>query len=116
MASATKGTEPPAAYREFVRLYPKLGAAWEAARQAEADGPLDERTSRLVKLAVSIGTFREGAVHSAVRKARTSGASNAEILHVVALAASVIGFPSSVAAYGWLREELAKPAGRRPRR
>jgi 4-carboxymuconolactone decarboxylase len=116
MRSASQGRKPPEAYREFVRRYPKLGECWEAARQAEEDGPLDERTSRLVKLGVAIGAFREGAAHSAVRKALAAGASAAEVQHVIALAASIIGLPSSVAAFGWLREELGDGRGARRRR
>ncbi len=106
MASTAKGKTLPEAYRDFTRLYPKLGEAWESARKAEKDGPLDEKSSRLVKLGVSVGAFREGAVHSAVRKALAVGVSEAEVRHVIALAASTIGFPSTVAVYSWLREEL----------
>jgi 4-carboxymuconolactone decarboxylase len=105
MASVAKAGLPET-YRDFTQHYPKLGEAWESARKAEKDGPLDEKTSRLVKLGVSIGAFREGAVHSAVRKALAAGASAAEVRHVIALAASTIGFPSTVAAYSWLREEV----------
>ena len=113
MASSAKGGALPKAYREFTQHYPKLGDAWESARKAEKEGPLDEKTSRLVKLGVSIGAFREGAVHSAVRKALAAGASAPEVRHVVALAASTIGFPSTVAVYSWLREEVG---GRQTRR
>ena len=113
MTTAAKGRRPPEAYREFVRRYAKLGEAWESARAAEQEGPLDEKTSRLVKLGVSIGAFREGAVHSAVRKALGAGASAAEVRQVVALAASIIGFPSSVAVDSWLSEEVD---GRRSKR
>jgi hypothetical protein len=48
--------------------------------------------------------MREGAVHSAVRKARDASVSLAEMEQVVALAASTIGFPSSVAVWSWIRE------------
>jgi 4-carboxymuconolactone decarboxylase len=111
MASVAKSEALPEAYRDFTQHYPELGEAWESARKAEKDGPLDEKTSRLVKLGVSIGAFREGAVHSAVRKALAVGASTAEVRHVIALAASTIGFPSTVAVYSWLREEVG--GGRR---
>ena len=111
MASVAKRKALPEAYRDFTRHYPKLGEAWESAREAEKEGPLDEKTFRLVKLGVSIGAFREGAVHSAVRKAVAVGASAAEVRHVIALAASTIGFPSTVAVYSWLREEVG--GGRR---
>jgi 4-carboxymuconolactone decarboxylase len=113
MASSTKGGALPKAYRDFTQHYPKLGDAWESARKAEKEGPLDEKTSRLVKLGVSIGAFREGAVHSAARKALAAGASPREVRHVVALAASTIGFPSTVAAYSWLREEVGGGGTRR---
>lgn len=116
MRSVSKEGKPPEAYREFIRHYPKLGESWEAARQAEEDGPLDHKTSRLVKLGVAIGVFREGAAHSAVRKALAAGASAAEVRQVIALAASMIGLPSSVTAYGWLREELDGRRGVRRRR
>ena len=116
MRVKSQGGEPPAAYRDFIRHYPKLGESWEAARHAEHDGPLDEKTSRLVKLGVAIGAFREGAARSAARKALAAGASAAEVRHVIALGASIIGLPSSVAAYGWVGEELGGRRARRRRR
>ena len=65
------------------------------------------KTQRLIKLAVAIGTRQEGAVHSGVRKSVAAGASAAEVEQVVALAASLIGLPACVAAFGWVKEELA---------
>src|SRR5262245_11861996 len=103
---------PPKSFEEFVRRFPKLGKAWELLGEAgEEAGPLDAKTQRLVKLAVAIGTRQEGAVHSGVRKALAAGASEAELEQVVALAASLIGLPRSVAALGWVREEAAKAGG-----
>jgi alkylhydroperoxidase/carboxymuconolactone decarboxylase family protein YurZ len=43
-----------------------------------------------------------------VRKASAAGANAAEIEQVVALAASLIGLPASVAVFGWVKEELAR--------
>src|SRR5262245_57341942 len=106
-----KRSQPPAAHREFVRRFPGLGRAWELAQDEAATGPLDARTQRLVKLAIAIGAQRESAVHSAVRKARDAGVSLAEMEQLVPLAASTIGFPASVAVWGWIRE-----AGRKARR
>jgi alkylhydroperoxidase/carboxymuconolactone decarboxylase family protein YurZ len=100
---------PPKAFEEFVRRYPKLGAAWQLLGDgAEEAGPLDVKTQRLIKLAVAIGSRQEGAVHSGVRKASAAGANAAEIEQVVALAASLIGLPASVAVFGWVKEELAR--------
>jgi len=61
-------------YRDFIKRYPRLGDAWAAIHEEESQGPLDPRTVRLVKLAVAMGAFREGAVHSAARKALKAGA------------------------------------------
>ena len=62
----------------------KHTAVWEAfAKLGEAcheTGPLDEKTRRLVKLALAIAFRSEGAVHSAVRKANAAGASKLHIL------------------------------------
>ncbi|HET6164819.1 MAG TPA: carboxymuconolactone decarboxylase family protein [Planctomycetota bacterium] len=99
---------PPKAFEAFVRRFPKLGAAWQLLGDgAEEAGPLDTKTQRLIKLAVAIGTRQEGAVHSGVRKSVAAGASAAEVEQVVALAASLIGLPACVAAFGWVKEELA---------
>lgn len=101
-------TKAPRTYDAFIREFPKLGEAWEAMRAAEEGGPFAEREIRLLKLAVAIGSGKEGPVHSAVRKAKSAGCGAAEIRHVVALAASTIGLPPAVAAWSWVVEELEK--------
>jgi 4-carboxymuconolactone decarboxylase len=100
----TKGPKPPKTYTEFIRRFPKLDVAWRAMADAETDGPLDERAQRLIKLGISIGAMREGAVHSNVRKALALGVSEEEIMQIVALAASNLGMPSTVAVYTWVRD------------
>lgn len=102
----SKLRKPPPSYLEFTRRFPKLGKAWEMLGDAGRDGPLDEKTARLVKLGVAIGGLREGAVHSAVRKAVASGATKEDIEQVVALAASTLGLPSTVAVHTWVLDEL----------
>lgn len=98
-------SRPPRTYDAFVTEFPKLGEAWNAMRDAESAGPFGERELRLLKLAVAIGTGRQGPVHSAVRKARSAGCGDAEMRHVAALAASTIGLPAAVAAWSWIVEE-----------
>jgi 4-carboxymuconolactone decarboxylase len=95
-------------YIDFIKRYPHLGEAWAAIHAEEQGGPLDPRTVRLVKLAVAMGAFREGAVHSAARKALAAGLTREELEHVVALCASTLGMPSSVAVYTWLQDVLDK--------
>jgi 4-carboxymuconolactone decarboxylase len=114
----TKTSRPPAAHQQFVRRFTKLGKAWDLVNEEGGAGPLDVKTQRLLKLGIAIGARREGAVHSGVRKARDAGASVAEMEQVVALAASTIGFPASVAVWSWVREEAGgsgRPAKRRRR-
>ena len=93
-------------YSTFISRYPKLGSAWENIAEAGKEGPLDERTVRLIKLGISIGALREGAVHSSVRKAVDMKIPREELEQVVALAASTLGLPATVAAFSWVRDIL----------
>jgi alkylhydroperoxidase/carboxymuconolactone decarboxylase family protein YurZ len=104
----SKSSEPPKKYSAFIERFPKLGQAWEAIHEAEAEGPLDPRSSRLVKLAVAIGAFKEGAVHAAARKALKAGVTADEMDQVGVLAAATLGMPGAVAAYGWVQDVLEK--------
>lgn len=103
----------PATHRDFVARFPRIGEAWERVSTAAQEGPLDARTARLVKLAIAVGAMREGAVHSSVRKAAAAGVSIEEMDHVIALAATTIGFPSAVAAFTWVRDLAGRGRGRR---
>lgn len=103
-----KMPQPPASYVEFVKRYPKLEVAWRAINEEGEEGPLDERTQRLVKLGIAIGAMREGAVHANVRKALAMGIAMEEIEQVIALAAGTLGLPSTVAIFSWVRDRQRK--------
>ena len=94
---------------QFRKLYPKV---WEKFNElgdlCHEAGPLDEKTRRLVKLALSIGAGLEGATHSAVRNARTAGVTPDEINHVALLAITTLGFPSATRAMTWINDQQAK--------
>lgn len=100
--------KPPATHERFVERFPELRTAWEAIHAAGEKGPLDDKTVRLLRLAVAIGAMREGAVHSSTRKALAQGIAAEEIEQVVAIAAGALGLPATVAVYSWVRDELAK--------
>jgi len=100
----SKLPEPPKTYKEFSSRYPKLTEAWDLIGQAGDEGPLDEKTRRLIKLGIAIGAQREGAVHASVRKGLAQGVTKKEMEQVVALAAGTIGLPSAVAAFTWIRD------------
>lgn len=86
----------------------KHAAVWDAfanlGEKCHESGPLDEKTRRLVKLAMAVAFRHEGAVHSAVRNALRSGVSREEIEHVAILAITTIGWPASNAAITWIED------------
>ncbi|MDO8580510.1 MAG: carboxymuconolactone decarboxylase family protein [Candidatus Omnitrophota bacterium] len=98
--------KPPKLYETFNKRYPKLKEAYELIAEAGKQGPLDERTTRLVKLGIVMGAMREGAVHANVRKALALGISREEIEQVVCLAARTLGLPSTVAVFSWIQETI----------
>lgn len=67
-------------------------------------GPLDEKTRRLVKIALCIAAGLEGGTHSAVRNALASGCTPEEIKHVAVLGTSTIGFPATIRALTWIND------------
>jgi alkylhydroperoxidase/carboxymuconolactone decarboxylase family protein YurZ len=109
----SKLPKPPKAYESFVNRYPKLGQAWESIHKAGDEGPIDETTARLLRLGISIGAMREGAIHSSVRKALAIGITKAEIEQVIALAAGTLGLPSTVAVYTWVAPHFQSPGCKR---
>ncbi|MGO9196177.1 MAG: carboxymuconolactone decarboxylase family protein [Acidimicrobiales bacterium] len=97
----------PQIYSKFRQEFPDLAQKLDAlGDSADAAGPLDDRTRRLVKLGIAVGGMAEGAVRSNARRALEAGATAEELLHVVALAVSTRGFPAAVAAYSWIGEVL----------
>ena len=97
----------PDIYVSFREQFPEVAAAQDhLAATVGAAGPLDERTSRLVKLGIAVGSLSEGAVRSNVRKALAAGATLEEVQHVVLLSLTTRGFPAAVAAWGWVQEVM----------
>ena len=100
--------ELPQPFQDLRSNFPEVVQHYEAlAAAAHEGGPLDERTRRLVKLAIAVGGRLEGAVRAHARQARERGATEPELDHVVLLALTTIGLPSTVAARAWIHDELA---------
>jgi 4-carboxymuconolactone decarboxylase len=98
--------ELPKPIQEIRKLYPTVWKAFnELGDRCHEAGPLDEKSRRLVKLALSIGAGLEGATHSAVRGARKAGITQEEIDHVAVLAVSTLGLPSATRAFPWIRDK-----------
>lgn len=106
--------EPTRQYKDFVAQFPAVGAAHDALGTALTQaGPLDARAVHLVKLGISIGMQHEGAVHAHTRRALSAGCTADELRHAAILAATTLGWPSMVAAFMWVEDELAAQGGAR---
>jgi alkylhydroperoxidase/carboxymuconolactone decarboxylase family protein YurZ len=98
----------PGIYVRFRDSYPAVAAALDGLGEAaDAAGPLDERTARLVKLGLAVGAVAEGSVKSNARKALAAGATPDEVRQVAILAITTCGFPTAIAGSGWIDEVLA---------
>ncbi|MBI4577266.1 MAG: carboxymuconolactone decarboxylase family protein [Planctomycetes bacterium] len=96
---------PPQFFEEVSRQYPEVFAAYRDFSDATASaGPLDERTLRLVKLAIAVGAGLEGAVHSHVRRALAAGLSRAQVEHLILQGMTTLGLPRTMAALSWSRD------------
>ena len=101
----------PNVYLRFRDGFPGVADALDKLGEAvDGAGPLDERTARLVKLGLAIGSEAEGSVRSNVRKALGAGATADEVRQVAILAITTCGFPTAIAGIGWVDEVLAKEA------
>ncbi len=89
-------------YPEVWKTYQALGEACGTA------GPIEPKTTRLVKLALAIGAKSEGAVHSHTRRALREGITKEEIQQVALLAITSIGWSSSMAALSWIQDVVDK--------
>ena len=99
----------PSPYVKFKERYPELTENFEKLGvQCQQSGPLDGRARRLVKLGMAIATASRGGVKSQVRKALGDGFSKEEIRHAAVLALPTIGFPTMIAAIGWMEEVFAE--------
>jgi 4-carboxymuconolactone decarboxylase len=99
----------PTTYRAFRETYPDVAIALDRLGQAtDAAGPLDERTRRLVHLAIAVGALAEGAVRSNTRRALDAGATVEEIRQVALLAITTAGFPTAIAGTSWIEEVLTQ--------
>jgi len=95
----------PGFYTRFLEAYPAVGEAYTSLGSAcKEAGPLDDRTTELVKLGISIGAGMSGATHSHTRKALEAGATRDEIVHAVLMATTTIGFPNMMRGLAWVQD------------
>ena len=99
----------PESIDRFEDSYPEV---WEAfmkiGDECHKAGPLDEKTRRLVKLALAIGAGLEGGAHSAVRNAKAAGVTVDEMRHVAVLSITTLGLPAAMRGLSWI-DDSTKP-------
>jgi alkylhydroperoxidase/carboxymuconolactone decarboxylase family protein YurZ len=102
----------PQSLKSLGKNYPGVWKSFQKlGEECHRAGPLDERARRLVKVGIAAAAQSEGAVHSAVRHARTAGVSPQEIRHAVLLTITTVGFPRAMAALTWAEDVLKRRAG-----
>lgn len=74
----------------------------------EDGGPLEEKTRRLIKVAVSATIGNEYSLTTHIKKALKAGCSLEEVEHTLLLIAPTVGFPAMMKALMTLREEMNK--------
>lgn len=77
----------------------QLAEAWDRLERAGHGGPLDDHARRLVELAVAVATCDPRTLRAQLQRARDLGVRDDEIDQVIAIAASAIGKPATLAAY-----------------
>jgi 4-carboxymuconolactone decarboxylase len=96
----------PSFPKDFRKTHPDIWKAFnELASKCHDGGPLDEKSRRLVKIALCVGAATEGGTHSAVRNARKAGVTQDELDHIAILAITTLGFPAAMRALAWVADQ-----------
>ena len=96
-----------------IREYPDVWKAYQdLGETCNNAGPLDEKTARLVKLALAIGAKSEGAVHSHTRRALRQGITREELQQIALLSITSIGWSSGMAALSWIQDVVDESASK----
>lgn len=91
--------------KRFKKFFTAVDNLGKVTRNA---GPIDQKTSHLIKLAAATAIKSEGSVHSHTRRALEAGAKPEEIYHAIILLTSIIGFPTVSAALSWADDVIKK--------
>ena len=101
----------PSVVDDFAKKHPSVWDAYNRLGDMSSEaGPLDEKTQRLIKLAIAIGTGHQGAVRSHTRRGLRVGLTPEELSQVAMLAITTAGWPQAFAAYCWIQDIIAPRA------
>lgn len=89
------------ALTQFKSEFPQVYEAYEALGKQihEESGPLPEKVRWLVKIGISGSSGHRKALETHIAKARTAGATEAEIAHALLLLIQTRGLPTFMQAY-----------------
>ena len=97
----------PDIFKNFLENHGDIAQAYQnASSLCSKSGPIDEKHQHIIQLVIAIGVGSKGGVSSHARRAKDVGASDQEIIQTVLLASPMVGFPSMMASYGWVKEAL----------
>ncbi len=106
-------SEPPKRFLRFLAKHKYVGEVYQALGEATTQGgPPGPKEVALVKVGIAAGMRHEGAVHAHARQASAAGCTPEEIRHAVVPATTTLGFPSMMAAYGWVDDVLKSERAR----
>lgn len=107
--SSKRSSRLPITFKSFISEFPELGKAHEmVAKAVDTAGPLDRKTCALVKIGICVGAGLESALKSHVRRALELGVTRKAIEQAILLAMNTCGFPRTVAAWQWAREQIKR--------
>lgn len=97
--------------RTFEELFPAVAKAqFETIKECDAWGPLDAKTSHLIKLAYAVALGSENAVKAMVGRAKILGIDGDQLRHTILLGLGMLGYPPTVAALAWTHPMVGEPA------
>ena len=97
----------PETFQSLVDKYPEV---WEAHQKltvacAEA-GPLDRKTSELIKVGICMGSGLQTATQRHAIMAVENGATKEEVYHTALMAMTTLGHPGAAAGWKWIHDAL----------
>ena len=97
----------PETLDNFKSDFPETWAAYIKLRDAcDGEGPLDRKTTELIKIGISAALGHEGGLVAHISQARRAGAADAEIYHAILVSTGLAGFSSTLGATSVAREYL----------
>ena len=85
---------------DFQTQFPDIWAAYNQLKTAcDHAGPLDRKTTELIKIGISAAMGHEGGLMAHISQARKAGAQEDEIYQAIMAATGLAGFPAILQAF-----------------